>query len=135
MEGSFKAQYDQVETLASAFPDNSTLIEQTYKDLVLNKLWKTVNVVPVESLNTCILHAHEPGTPISDRLVIVPLRYDQVLSMDKINETFRMLDKEQISNELESLTCLKKITFAIVASDATMLYYHIARGLVPPKEH
>ncbi|KAI8328253.1 tRNA intron endonuclease [Chlamydoabsidia padenii] len=121
-----KKQYDQVQTMALAFPGNSDLIIQVYKDLALNKQWKNIQPIAIDDLQICILRAHEP---LGEWLTIVPIRYDQELSMEMIARTFGYLDKANLTS-----TSLKKITFGIVTRDSTVLYYHISKGLIPPKE-
>ncbi|ORZ19706.1 Sen15 protein-domain-containing protein [Absidia repens] len=131
---SFKSQYDHIQSLASAFPESTTLILQVYQDLALNKLWKTIHVIPIPNLDTCVLQAHEPGTPEDDQLLIIPIRHDEALSTEKIAGLFQGLDQSKLQTNGLMPSPSKRITLAIVARDSTVLYYHISKGLSPPKE-
>ncbi|SAL96338.1 hypothetical protein [Absidia glauca] len=128
MSALLTSQYNNVQTLALQFPETSALILQVYQDLALNKQWKTIQPISIPDLQTCVLHCREPG---SDWLVIVPIRHDQELSLNKITQTFGILENTQLAENIP----FKKLTFGIVARDSTVLYYHISKDLVPPKEH
>ncbi|KAI9316836.1 WD40-repeat-containing domain protein [Dichotomocladium elegans] len=95
------------------------------------KMWKQVHVVPVEALSASVLVAHEPDTPTDHRLVIFPVHQDtSSLTMNRqVNES---VPNAGLSNTIHERGTLGKLTLAIVSPDATILYYHIHQGLVPP---
>ncbi|KAI8371625.1 tRNA intron endonuclease [Radiomyces spectabilis] len=109
----------------------TSLLRLVFLDLVLSKLWKNVQLFPVENLNTSIILAHEPDTPPDQYLVILPISQEDTLSMKRISDMFKALDGANI-RQIQG-DGLKKITLAIVSPDSTIVYYHISRGLVPPK--
>ncbi|CAO3618933.1 unnamed protein product [Cunninghamella blakesleeana] len=133
MSSTFEETFKEITTLTEKYPHYQDITLQVYEDLVLNKAWKKVDVIPIDSLERCILQAHEPETPPEERLIILPIHQDQSLSSSILSATFQQLSLLKISNHLSHFS-LSKITLGIVASDSTVLYYHIHKGLEHPKE-
>ncbi|CAO3648975.1 unnamed protein product [Mucor hiemalis] len=125
----FRETLNDIELKSKGFPSsNITLSQKVYSDLVLAKKWKNVDYIPVAGLEICVFLANEPGTPLdNDKLVIVPIFQDtEKLSLKRIKEIFQSL-----STNDKPIT---KFTFAIYASDSTIVYYHMNQGLVKPTQ-
>ncbi|KAI9303654.1 tRNA intron endonuclease [Cunninghamella echinulata] len=133
MKPAFRETLTEWTILTAKYPHFQDITLQVYQDLVLNKAWKTVNIIPIDSLEKFIIHAHEPGMPSDDRLIIMPIQQDQPLSTEILNKTFQQLSELKLSNSISRFS-LSKITYGIVAPDSTVLYYHVYNGLQPPKE-
>ncbi|KAI9494721.1 tRNA intron endonuclease [Zychaea mexicana] len=120
----FQAQLDNIE--AKTDPKNWPLIRQVYLDLVLAKMWKIVEPIPIAALeNTVVFAAHEPDTPSNERLVILPIYQETSLSSARISELFNTLAAADLTNDGDQL---RKITLAIHSPDSTLVYYHIYKG-------
>lgn len=166
--------------------DQWPLVRQVYLDLVLAKMWKTIQIKPGE---LTFIEAVEPGSPVWHRnakleqekridvrsiiggrstdypsyqwaqaalcgnvrsiLSALPKKLVWLLLVSSISDTFAKLEKARGSDDLRyQLSCstgikvvylliaiiIRKITFAIVSSDSTIVYYHIHKGLVPPSQ-
>ncbi|ORX45675.1 hypothetical protein DM01DRAFT_1339904 [Hesseltinella vesiculosa] len=135
MDRSFQDHLADLEPIINRYPTSAPFLRHVYLDLVLNKQWKQVEIKPIDSLVANVLLAHEPNTPAEDRLVILPRDHREKLSTDAIQAIFEKLNTAHLDDDSTHLHQLKKLTLAIVGSDSTVLYYHIHKGLVPPKEH
>ncbi|KAI9251881.1 tRNA intron endonuclease [Phascolomyces articulosus] len=106
-------------------------MRQVYLDLVLVKMWKQVEPIPMNTLENTVLLAHEPDTPTDHRLVIFPIHQDDALSTARISQLFTTLRGANLTNDGEQLS---KITFAIHSPDSTIVYYHVYKGFNNKKE-
>ncbi|CAO3627870.1 unnamed protein product [Cunninghamella echinulata] len=89
-----------MDNLHSKIPSLPRYHFTSISNLVLNKAWKTVNIIPIDSLKRFIIHAHEPGIPLDERLIIMPIQQDQPLSTEIISKTFQHLSELKLSNNI-----------------------------------
>ncbi|KAG2222745.1 hypothetical protein INT45_011233 [Circinella minor] len=97
----FQSKLDKIQGLTH--PKEWSLVRQTYLDLVLAKMWKTVETISIAPLEKTILLAHEPHTPADQRLVIVPIHQDTSLSTARISELFNTLIDAKLTNDGKEL--------------------------------
>ncbi|OAD66526.1 hypothetical protein PHYBLDRAFT_152330 [Phycomyces blakesleeanus NRRL 1555(-)] len=128
---------DTFSTFANVYPKQTPLLKQVYFDLVLEKTWKQVKIEKVDSLSLCAIVAHEPGTPLDQRHIILPIHQETQLSVARISirlaTIFVSITEAGLSNTLQG-TPPTQITLAIVSPDSTTVYYHVEKGLVGPKD-
>ncbi|KAI7855014.1 hypothetical protein BDC45DRAFT_568806 [Circinella umbellata] len=97
----FQSKLNKIQDLTH--PKQWPLVRQTYLDLVLAKMWKTVEAISIAPLEKTILLAHEPHTPADRRLVIVPIHQATSLSTAGISELFDTLIDAKLTNDGKEL--------------------------------
>ncbi|KAI8822234.1 tRNA intron endonuclease [Fimicolochytrium jonesii] len=97
---------------------------QVYTDLLLAKQWWSVQPIDVPSLDKIVLVARSQQH--DKREWIIPMNPQENWSMEWLSRTFANLSS--VARGVES------VVLAIVSTDATIVYYRIHKGLVPPKE-
>ncbi|KAI8646574.1 Sen15 protein-domain-containing protein, partial [Parasitella parasitica] len=121
----YQEQLKNIELASNGFPPNNiSLSQRIFSDLVLAKKWKDVQFEANQGLQTCIFLAREPEKTCNQLFIIPVLQDEANLSMDNIAYMFDSIK-----------TPVEKLTLAIYSSDSAIVYYHISKGLVKATQH
>ncbi|KAI8590946.1 Sen15 protein-domain-containing protein [Geranomyces variabilis] len=119
------------EAIAAAFTTTTTtstvlhaLPFAVYLDLLLAKEFADAQPIHVPRISRIVLLVWRDRG--GEEEIVVPMTKQESWSVKSLGSTFAAL--HDIRPELESLV------LAIVASDSTVVYYRIHKGLVPPVE-
>ncbi|KAI8136998.1 hypothetical protein BJV82DRAFT_675255 [Fennellomyces sp. T-0311] len=96
-----QSKLDGIEAVTN--PEQWPLVRQVYLDLVLAKKWKTVETVPVATLQTTLIIAQQPNTSADQHLVIFPILQDTALSTARISDLFQTLAAADLTNDGKEL--------------------------------
>ncbi|KAL1934015.1 hypothetical protein VTP01DRAFT_6197 [Rhizomucor pusillus] len=81
----------ELEAMEAQVPsDQWPLVRQVYLDLVLAKMWKTIQIKPGE---LTFIEAVEPGSPAEDRLTILPINEHRQLSVEMYGQFFQLCQR------------------------------------------